>query len=196
MPRKKIIYSSDFPYHVFARANNKEWFYLPKREVWDIFIYEANRIFTSYRTLVHAFVLMDNHYHLMLSTHPDFDLGIVMRDFQKSVSRSINKSADRINHVFGGPYKGSRITSDVHYAEILKYVYRNPVSAGLVKTVQEYEYSSFVSNRLITCSPADGIARQVPKKMESWLNQEDVSSQKEAITKGLSRTIYKPIFSR
>jgi putative transposase len=37
MPRKKLIYTDQFPYHVTARSNNKEWFYLPISEVWNIF---------------------------------------------------------------------------------------------------------------------------------------------------------------
>ncbi len=196
MGRKKRVFTDQFPYHVFARSNNKEWFYLSKKEVWNIFISEANQIFNAYGVLVHAFVLMDNHYHLLLTTHQDFNLGVVMCEFQKAVSRKINTKSERINHVFGGPYKASLIQNQADYADIFKYIYRNPVKAGLCELVEDYKYSSLNSDRFIACSHISIFSNSLPKDLFKWLNTADDELKSESIRKGLARTIYKPVYLR
>ncbi|MGE3973714.1 MAG: transposase [Bdellovibrionales bacterium] len=193
MPRKKLIYTHEFPYHVSARSNNKEWFYLPKEKVWEIFITELNYISVKYKVLIHAFVLMDNHYHLLLTTYPNCDLGKVLCELQKSVSRKINFYAGRINHVFGGPTKPSLIVTPESYQRVLKYIYRNPVTANLTTHVEHYKYSSLNSDRFGLSSPIGSIARMVPQEgLNEWLNQAESPDDYEATKHGLKRTTFKP----
>ncbi|HVJ65432.1 MAG TPA: transposase [Bdellovibrionota bacterium] len=194
MPRKKLIYTPDFPYHVCARANNKEWFYLPKPHVWKIFCLHAARVFAKFGTCVHAFVLMDNHYHLLVSTQENFSLGVVMQDFQKSVSHHINQIARRQNHVFGGPYRASLVTTDFHYAQVLKYIYRNPIEAGLCVSCHDYRYSTLVNDQVSVCSPLSGIALRVPTGdlLLPWLNEAS-GNERQSIQRGLRKTVYRPV---
>src|SRR5690606_22174225 len=133
MPRKPLLYIHEYPYHVTARSNNKEWFYIAKSLLWEIFISELNSHKEKFGIRIHAFVLMDNHYHLLLSTRGEFYLGEVMQSLQRSIARKINSEAQRINHVFGGAYKGCLINNPIYYAHVVKYIYRNPIKAGLVQ---------------------------------------------------------------
>lgn len=195
MPRKRILYISDYPYHVTARSNNQEWFYISKQKLFEIFIEEIKSIKKKFGARTHAFVLMDNHYHLIISTTEEYDLGVVMQSLQRSISRKVNKVADRINHVFGGPYKGSLILNGNHYASVLKYLYRNPVKANLVSKVEEYSYS--------TLSPAFaslvdettiGIDVNIPRKKEElldWLNTPHTQEQNKYIGNGLKKPKFK-----
>ena len=68
MPRKKIIRTNEFPYHVTARTNNQEWFKLSLDEVWSIFERVLSKVQLRYSIEIYQFVLMSNHYHLLLST--------------------------------------------------------------------------------------------------------------------------------
>lgn len=136
MPREKLIYTPDFPYHVIARSNNKENFYLPKEIMWTIFIQQLNQVVEKYKCMIHAFVLMDNHYHLLISTQEKYDLGVVMQSLQRSVSRIVNSKSKSINHVFGGAYKASIIFYPEYYYNVYKYIYQNPTRAGLVPRVE------------------------------------------------------------
>ena len=197
MPRRKLIYTDYYPYHVTARANNKEWFYIPKEQVWKIFVKELNLIVLEEKFKIHAFVLMDNHYHMLCSTDDSKDLGVVMQRLQKNVSRKINKKADRINHVFGGPYKGSLITTPTYYKTVLKYVFRNPVEAGIVSKVEDYKYSSLNSDEITTVFPysIDSLINYRAQKLIPWLNGGLERSPKE-IYKGLLKTEFKPVLER
>lgn len=191
MPRKKLIYTHEFPYHVYARSNNREWFYLPINETWDIFVSELNRTFTEYKMSLHAFVLMSNHYHMLVTADPSYSLGEAMCELQKSVSRRINKVAERSNHVFGGPYKAALIKNSKDFSDVLKYIYRNPVKAGMVDLVEKHPYSTISNNRMIITPPSQDIINEIPSNMLAWLNSSSDQEKEEKIKKALRRTEFK-----
>ncbi len=141
MPRKRLIRSTQFPYHVTARANNKELFSLPTYEVWKIMTSELLLLSVLYEIRIHAFVLMPNHFHLLITT-PKEDLGKIMNAFMSNVTKAINLHSNRSGHVFGGPYFWSIITSTRYYGHVLKYIYRNPVRGMICDRVDEYEFST------------------------------------------------------
>lgn len=200
MPRKKLIYTSEFPYHVSARANNKEWFYLDKEKLWRVFVTHLNRIVVRYKVNIYSFVLMSNHYHMLIQVSEEHDLGVVMCDFQKSVSRTINKITGRINHVFGGPYSGTLITNEEYYFNVYKYVYRNPVSAHIVRDIQDYEYSSYSRpNAVYLTRPVSGIDSLIDYSLghlREWINEDVDEELYDSIKGGLKKTNFKYVKKR
>ncbi|MBT4763147.1 MAG: hypothetical protein HOO06_15750 [Bdellovibrionaceae bacterium] len=201
MPRKKLIYTHLLPYHITARANNKKWFYLPKEEVWSIYVHNINEITKEYGFRCHEFLLMNNHYHMIGST-TTADLGEVFCVFQKSISRMINSKAGQINHVFGGPYKPSLIHSSTYYYHVYKYLYRNPIEANMVNQANDYIYSTFDSNHSLivqpnTSKPTNGIDCHIPTHINqklSWINEAYSSEGNLLIQKGLRKTEFKIIY--
>jgi REP element-mobilizing transposase RayT len=141
MPRKTFLPSSEFPYHVRARCINKEWFAVPIEEVWDIFSNYLHFIHHGFDVKIHSFVLMNNHFHLIVST-PSGNLNSAMNYLMRETSRMISKRAGRINQTYGGPYNWSLLKNSNYYIHCYKYVYRNPVEAGLVSLVESYPYST------------------------------------------------------
>jgi REP element-mobilizing transposase RayT len=109
--------------------------------VWKITTDELYRISVFYGAKIHAFVMMSNHTHLLIST-PEADLGKCMEEFGKRVTAAINSRSGRSGHVFGGRYKWSLVQSPIYYAYALKYIYRNPVRAGMVQAVEDYPFST------------------------------------------------------
>jgi putative transposase len=141
MPRRLLIRSNEFPYHVTARANNKERFPIELARVWEIAVEELYFLGIAYSAEVQGFVLMPNHFHLLI-TVPHFDLGVIMRELMRTMTKRINGCAQRTGHVFGGPHNRSIITSTRYFGHALKYVYRNPVRAGILNSVEKYEFST------------------------------------------------------
>jgi putative transposase len=145
MAKKKLRVSKKFPYHLYARSNNRDWFYLPSKQIWKICLEELSNVSLLYGFKVHAFVLMSNHFHLIAST-PEGNLGEVMNYFMREVSRAVNRKAGRINHVFGGPYKPSLIENPHYYFNVYKYVYQNPIRAEICSTVWDYPFSTIATS--------------------------------------------------
>ncbi len=141
MPRKNHTPSSEYPYHVTARCLNKEWFGASKSEIWSILTNNLYTVRHSYEVRILAFVLMDNHFHLLVQT-PKANLSAAMNYFMRETSRSIGRITGRINHIYGSRYFRSLITNPHYYLHAYKYVYRNPVEVGLCANVEDYPYSS------------------------------------------------------
>lgn len=194
MPRPKIIRTASFPYHVTARANNRDWFSLPMDEVWSIYEYFLGETQSRYGLILHAFVLMANHFHLITST-PNQNLSEAMRFLLTEISREVGRRTNRINHIFGGRYRWSVLWTAYDLAYVYKYVLRNPVRAGACRRVEEYRYSSFSRLLSNSCSIpiADGfhslwdrIPRE-PAARARWLNMGPSLEAEKLISLGLRR---------
>ncbi len=182
-------------YHVFGRSNNKEWFYIPVEEVWKEMLLVLEEVSLSYAARCIGFVLMSNHFHLLLET-PLQNLDSIMNYFMRKVSRAIGRRAGRINHVFGGRYKSTLIGDVAHFAHAYKYVYRNPVEAGIVGRVQEYPFSTlpwllrsesfFVPVHDVNHHLACRIPRDWDKRL-GWLNNAYSDEEKQLIKGALRR---------
>jgi putative transposase len=142
MPRKPIVRSNEHYYHLTARSNNKEDFYIRKELMWSIMLSHLRSLQHEHRIQLAAFVLMDNHFHILMLT-PEEDIDRIMYFFMKKISTSIRKSTGRINRVFGNRYKGCLILDESHLFNVYKYIYRNPVKAGLCQNIEQYKYSSW-----------------------------------------------------
>lgn len=194
MPRKPLIKSDQFPYHVTARSNNKENFFLSKKKLWKIFERQLNFIIDQEDVKVHAFVLMDNHFHLLLTT-PKANIDKVMYWFMKKSTIEIQRKSGRINKVFGGRYKGSIITSKLYLYNVYKYIALNPVRANICDKAESYQYSTFyyLKKNLQTkfkLEPSIKIKDYNAKDFWSWLNQGYDRINEESIRKGLRRTSF------
>ena len=166
---------SYLPFHITARTNNKEKFHLDLRKCWSVFsdyLYGINSIFGA---KIYAFTLMSNHYHL-LAAFPEKTRGETMCWLQTSLAKVLNTKSDRINHLWGGPYHGSLITSPTYFQYALKYIYNNRVSAGICKNPWTYKYSTLrgelglqkLDSPLSPPKPWLGIG--IPKDLNSYLH--------------------------
>ncbi len=200
MPRQKLILSNSHPYHVVNSTNNREWFPFELELMWEILTDEL--LFAHYYggALVHSFVLMANHFHLLIST-PGLDLGRVMQQILSSSTRRLNQASGRTGHVFNGPYFRSLIQDSRYYSHAFKYVYRNPVRAGVVRDVTDYRFSTL--NGLVGSShlpfplfhPGNGAGDLlIPDETENllyWLNQPTPKEADAAIRKAYRKSVFK-----
>jgi REP element-mobilizing transposase RayT len=201
MPKKPLVRSDLFPYHVVNRCNNREWFALPMEIMWRLMTYELYRMSVLTGARIHAFVLMSNHYHLLIST-PKEDLGCVMREFGRSATLAYNRISGRTGHLFSGRYRESMIRTATYYSNALKYIYRNPVRAEAVRAVEDYPYSSLYGQLGKQHLPFPVWHPQVerlginlvPEHYEDlvdWLNETPNPQDQEAIRRALRRRVFK-----
>ena len=141
MARPHTILQSEYPYNIGARNINKDWFSVPMDAVWSIMSEQLFFIHHAFNVKIHAFVLMSNHFHLLLRT-PDSNLSLAMEWFMRETSRSLTRVGNRINQSYGGPYYRSVIRSHHSYLNAYKYLYYNPVKAGISQHVASYPYST------------------------------------------------------
>jgi putative transposase len=140
MGRKPRILQTEYPYHVTIRTNNREFRFEQKKAV----KYFAQALFegsTKYGVKVHHFVLMSNHPHLIVwATEPN--LHRFMQFVNSQVARRLNRATGRSGHLWGDRYRSTIISTDESYLNVIRYIYRNPVRAKMVKRAEEYEDST------------------------------------------------------
>lgn len=191
MPRKLLIENSDYPFHVTNRSNNKEFFIIPLDELWDLFMVVLKKIKKEYKCELLQFVLMSNHYHLMLST-PQKNLSQCMLYLHREIAKQANKKTNRINHFFGGRYQWCMIHTELYYWNCVKYIFRNPVEAQLCQAVEDYKFSSInYHEELFFLSDFFYNKGKVLQPDIEWLNSSFDIQQKEAIRKALKQKIFK-----
>ncbi len=188
MPRKTLTKTSAYPYQITNRSNNKDFFYLHMNDLWEICTSCLYSLQEQYSINVHMFVLMSNHYHLIIDT-PKENISEAMRYFHCEVARAANKKAFRTNHFFGGRYKWCLIDNENYYWNAIKYNFRNPVEAGLSCNVESYTYSSLNTQSKVRYRLTD-FFNDPNKNIQldlDWLNEKFDSSKSEAIKCGLRR---------
>lgn len=141
MPRRKLIRQNQFPYHVTSRSRNQEWYKLELSTVWCCCLESLKIAKEKHPCSLHSFVLMNNHYHLIL-TPRDGQIDQFMYEFNKNLSLKIRERSRRVNQIFGGRYKWLILSNDKILMNFLRYVYRNPVKAKMVASCEKYPFSS------------------------------------------------------
>lgn len=195
MPRKKILIQPNIPVSISARTNNKNWFELPMADVWDIYSDHLYYLRHVYNVQIHNFVLMSNHFHLIAS-FPDTNMATAMNRFMRETSRAINSLSMNINHLYGGRFFRTSLDSYHYYCIAYKYIYRNPVKAGLAPSVEEYKYSTIngLLGQTHLTIPVVYDTLLFDNDIESqlkWLNTPFKNEHEEAIKKALSRARFK-----
>jgi REP element-mobilizing transposase RayT len=192
MPRKDLIRTADFPYHITNRSNNKEFFYVAPEDLWPTSLKVLGKVRDLFECQIHCFVLMSNHFHLIVST-PKENIGDAMKYFHREVARLANKSAGRVNHFFGGRYKWSVIHNEIYFWNAVKYVFRNPVEAGICARVEDFKYSSLnASPENFDWELVDVFNdRSLPIRLDlELLNESFKEEQRIAISKALRRRVF------
>ena len=193
MARKPFIPTGD-PYHVSTRCINKDWFAAPLSEVWLPMTENLTKTQLIYNIQVHSFVLMSNHFHLLV-TAPELNLSPAMNYFLRETSKGVLKSSSRLNCTFTPRFFRSRIKTDSEFLKVYKYVYRNPVEAGVCKFVEEYPWSTLhqilgFSKMRVPLAPDHIIFDDLEQKLD-WLNLAPDLTHKDLIKKALRKDEFK-----
>lgn len=201
MSRKLLVRSDVFPYHVTARVNRRDPFPVALSEAWTLITHECLAMQIKDDVRIHAFVLMPNHLHLLL-TVPTFDLGIVMNRFMRNITMDINRASKLSGRVFGGPYHWSLVDNASYYRHVLKYVLRNPVKAGLRERVEDYPYSTYPGMigeialpfpiHFTRCNMESVFPEPDVLNWIDWLNVPFRKEVNESIRLGLKRKYFRP----
>jgi REP element-mobilizing transposase RayT len=128
-------------YHVTARGNERKRIFFAKGdyERFKEYLTVARERFGCF---LHGYVLMGNHYHLILET-PEGNLSRVMHYLNGSYTTYLNARRKRCGHLFQGRYKSILVDKDSYLMELSRYVHLNPVRAGIVERPEGYAYSSY-----------------------------------------------------
>ena len=137
----RITYPDAF-YHITSRGNEQKAVFKNKRDRTKFLEYLESAS-ERYSAVIHAYCMMDNHYHLLLET-PSGNLSQIMRHINGAYTIYFNVKRDRSGHLFQGRYKAILVDRDEYAKELSRYIHLNPVRAKIVELPEEYEWSSYM----------------------------------------------------
>src|SRR6185369_14384072 len=141
MPRPKRIQYEGAVYHVTSRGNERRKIVLDDKDRW-LFVRMLSETIEEHGILCHGWVLMDNHYHLLVET-PSGNLSTAMKHLNGIYTQKFNRRHDRVGHLFQGRYKAIVVDKNRYLQELCRYVVLNPVRAGMVKEPKGWKWSSY-----------------------------------------------------
>ncbi len=140
MSRPLRIQYPDAWYHVMNRGRRGETIFHTAddhRLFMDI-LHEGIELFSL---RISAYCLMSNHYHLLVQT-PAGNLSRCMRHINGVYTQRYNAAHGLDGQLFRGRYKAVLVDEDRYLLQLVRYIHRNPIRAGMVRRAEEYAYSS------------------------------------------------------
>jgi REP element-mobilizing transposase RayT len=128
-------------YHITSRGNERKKIFVDDGDR-KKFLEILEDYHDRYGILIHGYVLMDNHYHLILET-PKGNLLKVMHGLNGRYTGYFNRKYGRAGHLFQGRYRGIIIDKDSYLIPLSRYVHLNPVRARVVERPEHYRWSSY-----------------------------------------------------
>lgn len=135
----RIEYSNAY-YHVMNRGRRRDDIFNTNEDR-IAFLSLLNEIHQKFNVEIHAYCLMDNHYHLLLKT-PLSNLQRAMRHLGSVYTQRFNRANNIDGALFRGRYKAKLIEKEGYFIRVSRYIHLNPVSACITKLPEEYEWSS------------------------------------------------------
>lgn len=149
-------------YHVLSRGNERRDIFVDDDDR-CMFLDTLGEMVERFELDIAAYVLMGNHYHLLLRTHRA-NLSKSMQWFGVTYTNRFNSLNSHSGHLFQGRFKSMIVQNDAYLLRLSYYIHRNPVRAGMVDRLADYRWSSYANY-------AYG------KKAPGWLNTELLLSQ-------------------
>jgi putative transposase len=140
MARKPRIEYDGALYHVITRGNQRQKIFRDESDFGRHYeILSGYKMQHGYR--LYAFVLMNNHVHLLIETRQT-PLSKTLQGINQRYTMYFNKKYKTVGHLFQGRYKAILCDRDEYLLSLVKYIHLNPVRARVVEKAGEYRWSS------------------------------------------------------
>jgi len=145
MPRKPRFYLPGIPAHVMQRGHNREAVFFEEADYRE-YLKILKQVADHYKCQIHAYVLMTNHIHLLLTPAEKNSISLMFQSIGRLYVSYINKTYHRSGTLWEGRHKGNIIETDRYFISCMKYIKLNPVRANMVQEPNDYYWSSYAAN--------------------------------------------------
>lgn len=145
-------------HHIIQRGNNRQAVFLAAvdfQTFLDLLAQQAR----AFRVEIHAYVLMDNHFHLLATPQTNDGVPRMMQALGRAYVRFFNDAHHRSGTLWEGRYKSTLLQSERYLLACMAHIDLNPVRAGMVTQAQDYPWSSYCHytgvrvDKIITAHP-------------------------------------------
>lgn len=155
MPRRPRVNLIGHPQHVVQRGHNRTACFFAEED-YRFYLHWLKEGAKKYGCEVHAYALMTNHVHLLMSPQQPDSLSRLMQSLNRRYAQYVNRFYRRSGSIWEGRFKASLIQAESYLLTCHRYIELNPVRADMVRDPGEYPWTSYrwhglgQSNELIT----------------------------------------------
>jgi putative transposase len=133
------------PQHVIQRGNNRNVIFASEED-YSFYRECLKKACSEHKVLVHAYVFMTNHVHLLMTPQTEYGLAKVMQSVGRRYVQYFNYAYRRTGTLWEGRYKATLIDTENYLLTCYRYIELNPVRANMVSLAEEYRWSSYHFN--------------------------------------------------
>ena len=173
MPRKPRYYIPDIPAHIIHRGiNHQDCFFA--QDDYQTYLQYLGRACKYFRCYLHAYALMTNHVHILMTPTTEDGVSRVMHSVGCRYGRYINMVYRRTGTLWGGRHKASLVQNHYYLFTCYKYIESNPVRAGMVNHPRDYPWSSYQLN-------AEGAANPIIQAHPNYISLGNNDTERQTI---------------
>jgi putative transposase len=141
MARLPRLTRADYPHHIIQRGNNRQAIFVDRQDFETMLGLLAESA-QKFSVAIHAYVLMDNHFHLLATPATAEALPLMMQAVGRSYVRYFNQRHGRSGTLWEGRYRSTLIEAERYLLACMVYIDLNPVRAGMVALPAAWPWSS------------------------------------------------------
>lgn len=145
MPRRARLRIAGHPIHVIQRGNNRSSCFRDETD-YTLYLGLLNELGAMFECAIHAYVLMTNHMHLLLTPQRAEGPSHLMKHLGQRYVQHYNRTHIRTGSLWEGRFRSSIVDSEEYLFRCQRYIELNPVRAGIVADPWEYPWSSYGAN--------------------------------------------------
>lgn len=147
MPRLPRYVLPGLPQHVIQRGNNRSPIFV-NDEDYSCFLHYLREASVRHECRIHAWVLMTNHVHLLLTPDAEDSIAKTLQSVGRRYVQYFNTTYQRTGTLWEGRYKATLVDTESYLFTCYRYIELNPVRANMVSHPAEYRWSSYHANAL------------------------------------------------
>lgn len=145
MPRRARISIPGIPWHIIQRGNNRSaCFYAD--EDYQLYLHHLKEQSDKHGCEIHAYVLMTNHVHLLLTPKEEDSAALLMKNLGQRYVQYINRTYQRSGTLWEGRFRSCLTQSEDYVLACYRYIELNPVRADMLNHPRDYPWSSYKTN--------------------------------------------------
>lgn len=129
-------------FHVITQGINKSYIF-EKAEDIKYYIKIMYHLTKEQKIKIVGYCIMNNHAHMLIKAEEIKELSKYMQRLNTKYGKYYNKKYSRVGYVFRDRYRAEGIYTEEYLYNCLKYIYNNPVKAGICKKAEDYPYSNY-----------------------------------------------------
>lgn len=155
MPRRPRLAIPGIAWHIIQRGNNRSVCFFADQD-YRRYLDTLQDMALKCKCAIHAYVLMTNHVHLLLTPEREDSAALLMKHLGQRYVQYINRVYKRSGTLWEGRFRSCLAQDDHYVLSCYRYIELNPVRANMVAHPRDYRWSSYranaegTTNRLIT----------------------------------------------